>query len=153
MSVRAVALHVRWRLPRVSTADPETAVTPAYATSTHWIGGVKHARREWLRGWPCCCSGERVRRIMACGAPLTYDASAVTCKGCLREMRKGDVLASGPPVMTKPPDSGAPVAAAAVTEDGIAQIIAESDRLGAAFDKRTASMEQLSADDMRTVIR
>lgn len=64
----------------------------AYATATHWIGGVKHRRGEWLNGWPCCCSGERVRRIMASGAPLTYEVAKVTCKGCLREMRKSEVL-------------------------------------------------------------
>jgi hypothetical protein len=65
---------------------------PAYATATHWIGGIKHARGEWLNGWPCCCSGERVRRIMASGAPLTYVVSEVTCNGCLREMCKSDEL-------------------------------------------------------------
>ncbi len=63
---------------------------PKYKIDTHWIGGVKHPRGEWLNGWPCCCSGERVRRIMASSAPLTYVVSEVTCKGCIREMRKSD---------------------------------------------------------------
>lgn len=67
---------------------------PAYVTATHWIGGVKHPRGEWLNGWPCCCSHPRVQRIMASGAPLTYEAAKVTCKGCLREMRKDDSLKS-----------------------------------------------------------
>ena len=64
----------------------------AYVTATHWIGGVSHPRGEWLNGWPCCCSGERVRRIMASGAPLTYLVGEVTCKGCLRQMRKSEGL-------------------------------------------------------------
>lgn len=65
---------------------------PAYMTDTHWIGGVKHPGGEWLNGWPCCCSHPRVNRIMSSSAPLTYDVSAVTCKGCLRVMRKSDTL-------------------------------------------------------------
>jgi len=60
---------------------------------THWIGGVKHPRGEWLNGWPCCCcAGGRLRAIMASRAPLTYVVSEVTCKGCIREMRKSDEL-------------------------------------------------------------
>lgn len=67
-------------------------MTAAYVTATHWTGGVKHPRGEWLNGWPCCCSGERVLRIMASSAPLTYVVAEVTCKGCLRVMRKNDGL-------------------------------------------------------------
>lgn len=66
----------------------------AYRTATHWIGGVKHPAGEWLNGWPCCCTGERVLRVMASGAPLTYEVTKVTCKGCLREMLKSDELRS-----------------------------------------------------------
>lgn len=62
------------------------------ATATHWIGGVKHPRGEWLKGWPCCCTGEFVLRIMSSSARLTYVVGEVTCKGCLREMRKSDAL-------------------------------------------------------------
>lgn len=65
---------------------------PAYATDTHWIGGVTYPRGEWLNGWPCCCSHPRVGRIMCSGAPLTYNVADVTCRGCLRNMRKSDEL-------------------------------------------------------------
>lgn len=61
----------------------------AYMRDTHFLGGVRTPTSEWLPGWPCCCSGDRVRRIMASHAPLTWVAGEVTCKGCLRTMAKG----------------------------------------------------------------
>jgi hypothetical protein len=65
-----------------------SAKIAAYVRDTHYIGGVKHARGELLPGWPCCCTGERVLRIMRSAAPLSWTASEVTCKGCLRVMAK-----------------------------------------------------------------
>lgn len=53
----------------------------------HWFGGVIHARGELLRGWPCCCSGEKCMRIAATGLGSTMPCD-VTCKSCLRVMRK-----------------------------------------------------------------
>jgi hypothetical protein len=95
---------------------------PSCATDTHWIGGVRHPGGELLNGWPCCCSGECAHRIMSSGAPLrgwtsltwscrslpcretrqndqvvsfqplTFRIALVTCKRCLRVMRKSHEL-------------------------------------------------------------
>lgn len=54
----------------------------------HWGGGVRHARGTRLPGWACCCTGERCERISADESAMTRDPRLVTCKACLRWMRK-----------------------------------------------------------------
>lgn len=54
----------------------------------HWGGGIRHARGTRLPGWACCCTGERCERISADESVMTRNPHLVTCKACLRWMRK-----------------------------------------------------------------
>jgi hypothetical protein len=55
--------------------------------AVHWIGGVDYDGRLWLPGYPCCCTGKRAQNISR-GRHRTTVPALVTCKLCLREMRK-----------------------------------------------------------------
>lgn len=58
--------------------------------SIHWIGGVRHPRGICLQGGPCCCWGDKAEQIAADESLCTRDPQEVTCKPCLRLMRKDD---------------------------------------------------------------
>jgi hypothetical protein len=53
----------------------------------HWAGGASTKTTEWLRGWPCCCSGKAAYRIRARGN-LTGFPDMVTCKRCIATMER-----------------------------------------------------------------
>lgn len=56
----------------------------------HWIGGINHRNGKRLPGWPCCCSGERCEKLAAQEDLCTRCPDRVTCKACLKWMRKDD---------------------------------------------------------------
>lgn len=61
----------------------------------HWAGGVvvengDGTRVIWARGWPCCCTGDRARKIQTTG-DLTENPAGVTCKKCVATMERGGI--------------------------------------------------------------
>jgi hypothetical protein len=65
----------------------------ARPTVVHWAGGVLTSEgHEYLRGWPCCCAGDRARAIASKDGRHTTAKSLVTCKTCLAVMEKDPVL-------------------------------------------------------------
>jgi len=68
----------------------------------HWSGGVKHAMGTRLQGWPCCCSGDRCIKISEQPSIMTTDVNKVSCKTCIRIMRKDPILALNFPLPKEP---------------------------------------------------
>jgi hypothetical protein len=64
------------------------------ARAVHWIGGVEFESRGgitiMLKGYPVCCSGPRCMKLVSGPSRLTTVPQCVTCKGCLRRMRKDE---------------------------------------------------------------
>ncbi len=59
-------------------------------SKTHYAGGVTVGNTQWLRGWPCCCSGEKAIKIRVEGN-VTFFPDNVTCKACNKTLEKGSV--------------------------------------------------------------
>lgn len=61
--------------------------------SIHWGGGLSYPIRRGIvtmaRGYPCCCSGDRARKVRQDGTQ-TWDRAEVTCKTCLKLLAKAD---------------------------------------------------------------
>lgn len=59
--------------------------------SIHWAGGLDYPVRGGIMvmspGYPCCCSGDRARKIREDGTQA-WDRERVTCKTCLRLLAK-----------------------------------------------------------------
>jgi hypothetical protein len=81
----------------------------------HWAGGLRLPKQRMLRGWPCCCSGERAEVIRQFGLMNAHEPEQVTCKRCQALLRKAGLLRKAPtsdeivaskPQMTRPVDAG-----------------------------------------------
>mgnify|MGYP001818171654 CR=1 FL=1 len=55
----------------------------------HWAGGLTLPRARMLPGWPCCCCGRKADDVRRQGNQ-TWDIGEVTCKACLKLMKKRD---------------------------------------------------------------
>ena len=58
---------------------------------THWVGGVQTQRAQYIAGWVACCSGDKCRKLTA-EAATTVAVGEVTCRACLRVMRRDVTL-------------------------------------------------------------
>ena len=57
----------------------------------HWVGGVQTQRAQYIAGWVACCSGDKCRKLTA-EAATTVVVGEVTCRACLRVMRRDVAL-------------------------------------------------------------
>lgn len=62
----------------------------------HWAGGVRIVKGRMVTtfgaGFPCCCLGDKARRIAAEGRQ-SWERERVTCKQCLKQIERHDFSA------------------------------------------------------------
>lgn len=57
-------------------------------SKVHWAGGISAPGVIALKGWPCCCHGNKAQTIREKGQMTYFDLDIVTCKSCKRMIDK-----------------------------------------------------------------